>query len=93
MTSWNENVQNKAIHILESYINETTCNYEPITSEIDEQKKKIDGNSYNYCDVCERVIIGDNVYRIHLNSYRHKKVFKKKKRTEEKQKSESTGKL
>ncbi|KAJ8716326.1 hypothetical protein PYW08_013611 [Mythimna loreyi] len=83
ISKWDDEVKNKAIHIIESHINESACNFKPLTSEIDEIKKGIDGNSHNYCDVCKRIFIGDNVYAIHLKSIRHNKVLKKKKRIEE----------
>lgn len=83
VSKWDDEVKNKAIHILESHLNETPCDFEPLKSEIDELKKGSDGNSHNFCDVCNRIFIGDNVYAIHLKSIRHKKVLKKKKQLEE----------
>ncbi|CAH0694336.1 unnamed protein product [Spodoptera exigua] len=83
ISKWDEEVKNKAIHIIESYINEEPCNFDPIKSVIDDVKKGMDGNSHNYCEVCKRIFIGDNVYAIHLESFRHKKVLKKMKRLEE----------
>ncbi|XP_026733262.1 tRNA dimethylallyltransferase [Trichoplusia ni] len=75
---WDEEVKNKAIHIIESYLNDTQSEFEPLHSNIDDSKREMDRNSHNYCDVCNRIFIGDNVYAIHLNSFRHKKVLKKK---------------
>ncbi|XP_026761040.2 tRNA dimethylallyltransferase [Galleria mellonella] len=87
ITKWNELVKNKAFHIVESYLNGSPCDYKPIEVIIDEDKKKIDGNSRNYCDVCERLIIGDKTYEIHLKSYKHMKILKKKKKLEERNKA------
>ncbi|CAG9793667.1 unnamed protein product [Diatraea saccharalis] len=78
LTKWNEEVKNKAIQIIDSYITGQTCCFEPLKSNITEEKKLIDGNSRNYCDVCNRLILGDKTYEIHLQSYKHKKVLKKK---------------
>lgn len=77
ITKWDENVKNKAIRIIESYCNAVPCEYEPLESCIDEEKKTIDGNSSNYCEICKRIIIGDKTYKIHLNSNKHNKVLKK----------------
>ncbi|KAM3960750.1 tRNA dimethylallyltransferase [Aphomia sociella] len=88
ITKWDEVVRNKAFHILESYSKESPCDYKPIEVNIDEEKKKIDGNSRNYCDVCERLFIGDKTYEIHLKSHRHMKVLKKKKMLAEKNKEQ-----
>ncbi|XP_053606974.1 tRNA dimethylallyltransferase [Plodia interpunctella] len=78
ITSWEENVKNKAETIISSFLNETPCDYEPLKLKIDEEKKNIDGKSYNYCEICSRLIIGDKTYEIHLKSNRHMKVLKKK---------------
>lgn len=92
VSQWDNLVKNKAIQIIDSFINESPCEYQPLKSDVDEQKRNIDGNSYNYCDVCKRVFIGDNVYAIHLKSIRHMKVLKKKKRLENKCENEPTDK-
>lgn len=82
LTQWNKNVSNKAIEIIENHLNGSSSRYEPIRTEIEEEKKNIDGNSRNYCAVCDRLIIGDKTYKIHLNSNRHMKVVKIKRKLE-----------
>lgn len=82
LTQWDELVTKKAIHIIDSHLNGTPCDYAPTTVPTKEEKRKIDGNSYNYCEVCNRVMIGDNVYEIHLKSVRHMRVLKKKKQVQ-----------
>ncbi|XP_060802548.1 tRNA dimethylallyltransferase isoform X2 [Amyelois transitella] len=79
---WEENVKGKAEKIIESYLHESPCEYEPLNLKLDEEKKNIDGNSRNYCEVCNRLIIGDKTYKIHLKSNRHMKVIKLKKKLE-----------
>ncbi|XP_059050748.1 tRNA dimethylallyltransferase [Achroia grisella] len=88
VANWDENVKNKAVHVIDSYIKGSKCDYKPIEVIIDEDKKKIDANSSNYCNICERIIIGDKTYEIHLKSHKHMKVLKKKKRLEEKNKAD-----
>lgn len=83
VAKWDENVKNKAIDIVNSFINGTTCTYEPLNSNLTNEKFDSDGNSHNYCDVCERVFIGDNIYAIHMKSNRHMKVLKIKKRKQD----------
>ncbi|KOB66666.1 tRNA dimethylallyltransferase, mitochondrial [Operophtera brumata] len=80
VSKWDENVKNKAIHIIESFFKNSTCDYEPLKSYVSEEKKNADGNSYNYCEVCKRIFLGDNVYAIHLKSHKHLKVLKSKKK-------------
>ncbi|XP_049874589.1 tRNA dimethylallyltransferase [Pectinophora gossypiella] len=85
VSKWDENVKNKAIKIIESFLNETPCEYEPVESKNREEVKGINTKSSNFCEVCNRLIIGDKQYGIHLRSNRHMKVLKKKKKIEEKQ--------
>ncbi|KAG7296292.1 hypothetical protein JYU34_021422, partial [Plutella xylostella] len=75
---WDTEVREKAIHIVESFLNGEECRFQPLKSQVDDERKNDDENSYNYCNVCERIIIGDRTYRIHMKSNKHKKVLKKK---------------
>lgn len=80
LNKWDDEVKNKAITIIESFVNGTPCQYEPLKQYLSEDKRSIDGHSCNYCDVCERLIIGDKEYSIHLSSHKHMRVMKKKKK-------------
>ncbi|PZC80599.1 hypothetical protein B5X24_HaOG214417 [Helicoverpa armigera] len=86
VSKWDKEVKSKAIHIIESYLNESPCDFQPLKSNIDDALREADGNSHNFCEVCNRIIIGDNTYAIHLKSFRHKKVLKKKRQEEERKK-------
>lgn len=83
VTNWNENVKNKAILIIESFINGAPIEIKPLDPDVKEGLKTIDVLSHNYCEVCQRLIIGDKQYAIHLNSNRHMKVIKKNKKSSE----------
>ncbi|CAG9560927.1 unnamed protein product [Danaus chrysippus] len=78
LSKWDDEVKNKAIVIIESFINGSPCEYESLTSNATEDIKKLNRHSSNYCEICERLIIGDKEFAIHLNSNRHKKVLKLK---------------
>lgn len=80
-SKWDENVKNKAIEAIESFIDGTPSEIKPLNPNIKEELKKIDGNSRNYCSICQRLIIGDRTYAIHLNSNRHMKMKKRKEPT------------
>lgn len=86
VSKWNENVQNKAIDIVECFLEGKSSQHERLQSTADELTKTLDVNSHNYCDVCQRIIIGDKTYRIHLESNKHKKMLKKQKKEQSKQK-------
>ncbi|XP_045767049.1 tRNA dimethylallyltransferase [Maniola jurtina] len=79
LSKWDDEVKNKAITIIDSFLNESSCQYEPLKQCISEDKRGIDGHSCNYCEVCERLIIGDKEFSIHLKSHKHMRVMKKKK--------------
>ncbi|XP_047027268.1 tRNA dimethylallyltransferase [Helicoverpa zea] len=87
VSKWDKEVKSKAIHIIESYLNESPCDFQPLKPDIDDALREADGNSHNFCEVCNRIIIGDNTYAIHLKSFRHKKVLKKKRQEEERKKN------
>ncbi|XP_041986778.1 tRNA dimethylallyltransferase [Aricia agestis] len=78
ISEWEEKVKNKAIEIVENYLLDSPCQYKPLVSNISEEKKSCNSHSSNYCQVCERLFVGDDIYAIHLNSNKHKKVLKKK---------------
>lgn len=80
VAKWEENVRKKAIKIIESYLKNSKCDYESIKPRIDEEKKHIDGNSSNFCEICQRIIIGDKTFKIHLQSNKHKKMLNKLKK-------------
>lgn len=73
---WHEQVFGKARQIIESFIDGLPSSHQPLTGTVDEETKS-DTNSTNYCEVCKRIFIGDRVYKIHLNSFKHKKVLKR----------------
>ncbi|KAJ2944141.1 hypothetical protein O0L34_g18112 [Tuta absoluta] len=81
VTKWDEVVKNKAIHIIESFLNDQPCKYEAAQPR-SKEKKYIDSKSANYCEICKRLILGDKEFQIHLQSNRHAKVLKKNKLAE-----------
>ncbi|XP_072947548.1 tRNA dimethylallyltransferase [Epargyreus clarus] len=78
LSKWDEEVKNKAISIVESFLNKTPCQFEPLKPQIQNEVKNIDSHSSNYCEVCERLIIGDKEFGIHMSSHRHSRALKKK---------------
>lgn len=83
VSKWDENVKNKATAVIESFVNGVASEIKPIDPNIKQDLKKIDGLSHNYCQVCQRLIIGDKEYEIHLKSNRHMKVIKKLKKLQD----------
>ncbi|CAH2265696.1 jg4946 [Pararge aegeria aegeria] len=78
LSKWDDEVKNKAFNIIESFIHDTPCQYEPLKQSIPEDRRGIDGHSCNFCDICERLIIGDKEFSVHLTSHKHMRVIKRK---------------
>ncbi|XP_050351983.1 tRNA dimethylallyltransferase [Nymphalis io] len=80
-SQWDNEVKDKAIHIINSLITNSPCQYDHLKPEkITEEITNINVHSSNYCQVCERLIIGDKEFSIHLKSHKHMKVLKSKER-------------
>lgn len=79
VANWDEKVKNKAIKIIECFINGEPSEIKPLDPKVKEDLKKFNGLSHNYCKDCQRLIIGDKEFATHLNSNRHMKVIKKNK--------------
>ncbi|CAL1265638.1 unnamed protein product [Larinioides sclopetarius] len=69
LSMWNENVLQPAIDIVQSIIEDKVPSQKllPVEEGLNDIKETF------YCDVCERLILGQNVWKIHLNSKRHQK--------------------
>lgn len=72
-------MKGKAIHIIQSYLNEDPCPFHLVRSHPKEEKQKVNPFVKHHCEVCQKYIIGDNEMKIHLNSNKHKKVLQKRK--------------
>nr|XP_026489226.1 tRNA dimethylallyltransferase [Vanessa tameamea] len=81
LSQWDSEVKNKALDIIKSLITNTPCQYEHLKPEKkNEEISNMNVHSCNYCQVCERLIIGDKEYSIHLKSHKHMRVLKSKER-------------
>ncbi|XP_045450952.1 tRNA dimethylallyltransferase-like [Melitaea cinxia] len=80
LSQWDNEVKEKAINIVKSFITNSPCQYEHLKSNVSGEKSNLNAHSSNYCKDCERLIIGDKEFSIHLNSHKHMRVLKAKKR-------------
>ncbi|XP_055949856.1 tRNA dimethylallyltransferase-like [Argiope bruennichi] len=69
LCKWNENALQPAIDIVQSFIEDKEPSQKPLPVE----EGLNDIKETYYCDVCERLILGQNVWKIHLSSKRHQK--------------------
>ncbi|CAH2091467.1 unnamed protein product [Euphydryas editha] len=80
LSQWDIEVKEKAINIINSFITNSPCQYEHLKSNVCQEKSNLNAHSSNYCKDCERLIIGDKEFSIHLSSHKHMRVLKAKKR-------------
>ncbi|GFT78741.1 tRNA dimethylallyltransferase [Nephila pilipes] len=67
---WKENVLIPAIDIVQSVMQGKTPSQDPLPIE----ERVIDKKETYYCDICERIILGQNTWQMHLKSKRHHKI-------------------
>lgn len=72
ISQWNLNVNIPAIKIIESYINEKKCKYNPAET-LQHLNNDLNEEITNYCEICKRHFIGEFQWRLHLKSNKHKK--------------------
>ncbi|GFY27233.1 tRNA dimethylallyltransferase [Trichonephila clavipes] len=70
LEKWEENVLMPAIDIVQSITESKKPSQDPLPVE----ERVNDIKETYYCDVCEKVILGQNTWQIHLKSKRHHKV-------------------
>jgi len=77
LENWSENVNDKAMEIVESLVSGTECKHQPIENLFEPSK---DPHKRFICDVCDgMVLIGETCYHAHLNGKGHKAMLKRKK--------------
>ncbi|XP_017753987.1 PREDICTED: tRNA dimethylallyltransferase, mitochondrial-like [Eufriesea mexicana] len=85
---WNDKVYEPAVTIIEAALKGEKPTQKPINEVVTEQKYTDSSNEENhYCKVCDRIFIGKQ-WDIHMTSIKHKRVLKKRKRLEEREKTD-----
>ncbi|CAO1417085.1 unnamed protein product [Diamesa hyperborea] len=90
VASWDVNVYMPAQQTVESFINETSIQLIP-EKRIQRLAVGMAEDTNNYCDICERIFIGEFQWKLHLKSNKHKH-RKAGKRKLEKSSGSDTGK-
>ncbi|XP_053718526.1 tRNA dimethylallyltransferase [Synchiropus splendidus] len=75
VSRWEETVLNPALQILESHCKGEKPTVVPMARLPGEKKNR---RSYNTCEMCDRVIIGDLEWKAHLSSKKHRFQVKKR---------------
>ena len=80
---WSENVHQKAVEIVDSFLNGTECPHLPIEELFEE---KTDPHKRFVCDICDgKVVIGEICFHEHLKGKAHKAKSRKRKLAAEKE--------
>uniref|UniRef100_A0A6M2DLA0 Putative trna delta2-isopentenylpyrophosphate transferase n=1 Tax=Xenopsylla cheopis TaxID=163159 RepID=A0A6M2DLA0_XENCH len=83
-SKWNEMVRDPAFHIIESYISDTEPNLKPLEQVFNPNSSEdVDPEITHYCEICERIFIGDFQWQLHQKSNKHKKVAMSKAKRQE----------
>lgn len=67
---WMEKIFGKAEHIIQSYIDNSQCNFQPI-----ERLQRKEPQTFT-CDVCNRPFLGEDLFKRHMQSRSHSKQLK-----------------
>lgn len=81
-SQWNSDIFVKAENIIQSYIENTKSNYEPM-EKVENPRLGLKEDVTYTCDVCDRVFIGEYQYQLHMKSNKHKKSLKRKHKSDE----------
>ena len=71
VSKWKENVQEKAELIVLNYLEDDEVNLEPL-AKITKLNEGLNEEINNFCEICQRVFVGEFQWQIHLNSNKHK---------------------
>ncbi|XP_055390102.1 tRNA dimethylallyltransferase isoform X2 [Condylostylus longicornis] len=72
VNQWENEVQKKAIHVIETFIEGKSCTIQPL-KHIKHPGSGLNEEVTNYCEVCKRHFIGEFQWGVHLKSNKHKK--------------------
>lgn len=72
VSKWDENVTKPAIEIIESFISGSKCKYERLPFIEVKSKANCEDRSY-FCEVCERIFVGEFQWKSHIVSNKHKR--------------------
>ncbi|KAL1517218.1 hypothetical protein ABEB36_001011 [Hypothenemus hampei] len=76
VAEWDENVRKPAMEILENYISGRKCSIEPLTMLDKVSVPNVLDQTYK-CETCDKILVGEHQFSIHMKSQRHKKASEK----------------
>lgn len=82
-SKWCENVTTPAIEIVDCALHGRPCKYKPLDKIENKSSNSNATDDTYYCEICERLFVGNHQWNDHLKSIRHKKRREKKKKESE----------
>ncbi|XP_012341648.1 tRNA dimethylallyltransferase [Apis florea] len=83
VNQWNSCVYEPAVAIIEAVLRGEKPEQKPLNESVENKKFSDSSNEERqYCDICDRIFIGEFQWNIHLKSIKHKRTVKRKKRLE-----------
>lgn len=80
ISQWQVNINDKAISIIDSFIENTNCPFETEKNYVGvSYQDGVNDKTSHFCDICKRIFIGDFQYNLHMKSNKHQRVVKKMK--------------
>ncbi|XP_026469012.1 tRNA dimethylallyltransferase-like [Ctenocephalides felis] len=78
-SKWNEMVRDPAFHIIESYLSDQQPKVEPLEQIVNPNAADdLNPEVTHFCEVCQRIFIGDYQWQLHTKSKKHQRVAKSK---------------
>lgn len=97
VSNWTTNVEKPAVDIIESFLNNSDCKYEPLPLKplSDITSTQSEDDTY-VCEICDRIFVGTFQWNKHKISTKHKKMVHRKNvlesKTNEEEEAVSTSK-
>lgn len=83
LAQWKSNVFDKAVSIISAILQGEKPEEKPINENIENQKNTDSSNEMQrYCEVCDRIFIGELQWNAHINGLKHKKILRRMRRME-----------
>ncbi|XP_047360777.1 tRNA dimethylallyltransferase isoform X1 [Vespa velutina] len=83
LTQWKSNVFDKAVSIISTILRGEKPEEKPINENVENQKNTDSSNEVqHYCEICERIFIGELQWNAHINGLKHKKILQRMRKME-----------
>lgn len=84
VAKWGEDVEQPAYEIIESFLNKTDCKHKPLPLKDPMQATSPCSEDDTYfCEICDRVFVGNFQWMEHKKSKKHKKMVVKRNKEKE----------